>query len=128
MRIVLGVCLALVLVAATPSESSAQAVAQVITLEVAPTQIVGFMATFAKGRSIYERLEIDAEVNAWRSIVGGAFNQIVIVFRYPSLEAWAAAGTKLNADPEYQPLLAAVGASGIEVVSSALQGELVPPQ
>ena len=103
MRIVLGLCLALVLVAATPSESSAQAVAQVITLEVAPAQIGAFMASFAKGGSIYERLEIDAEVNAWQSIVGGAFNQIVLVFRYPSLEAWAAAGTKLQSGQGQSP-------------------------
>ncbi len=103
MRILIGLCLALVLVAATPSESSAQAVAQVITFEVAPGQVGDFLAVFAKGAPILQRHAPDAEAAIWQTVVGGPnTNRLTIVITHPSLEAWGATQPKIAADPAYR--------------------------
>ena len=127
MRIVLGLCLALVLVAATPSESSAQAVAAVITLEVAPAQMPAFLAAFARIVPIAESLG-EGEGTLWRNAMGGTPNQLVLVVPFPSIEAWAAAQTANAASAEFQQAFAAVGATGARLVSSVLQSQIAPPQ
>ncbi len=128
MRIVLGLCLALVLIAATPSESSAQAVAQIIVLEVTPAQMPDFLAAFARGGAIIQRLNPDSDTTLWQNTVGGAPNQLVIVGRFPSLEAWAAAQARNAASAEFQQIFAETLASGIKLISRTLQSQIGPPQ
>ena len=128
MRIVLGLCLALVLVAATPSESSAQAVAQVIVVELTPAQMPDFLAAFARAGAIIQRLNPDADVTIWQNTVGGAPNQLVVVSRFPSLEAWAATQARNVANTELQQVLAEIIASGAKLISTTLQSQIATPQ
>ena len=121
MRIVVGLCLALVLVAATPSESSAQPVALVITLEVAPPQMPAFLAALGRAAAVAGELG-EGEGTLWQNAVGGAPNQLTLVIQFPSVESWAAAQTANAASAEFQQAFAAVGATGARFVSSVLQG------
>lgn len=127
MRIVIGLCLALVLVAATPSESSAQPVAFVITVEVAPAQIPAFLAAFGRAAAIAGELG-EGEPTLWRSVVGGAPNQLTVVVNFPSIEAWAAQQAANAASTEFQQAFAAVGATVARFISSGLQSQIAPPQ
>ena len=127
MRILIGLCLAIVLVAATPSESSAQAVAALNALEVAPAQMPTFLAAFARIVPIAESLG-EGGVTLWRNVAGGGPHQVVVVVRFPSMEAWAAGQTATAASAEFQQALAAVGAAGATLISTVLQSEVAPPQ
>ena len=91
MRIVIGLCLALVLVAATPSESSAQEVAQEFTLKVSPGQMPAFLTGMAEITIAAQRLgTATGDLNVWQNTVGGPVDELVIII----------ITVVLNSDPE----------------------------
>lgn len=131
MRIIVGLCFAIVLLAATPSESSAQVVSHEWTLNVTPEQIPALRTMLAEFRAVTERLGTRTAPGThfiWHDLVTGAVDEIVLVIQYPSLEAWAAATAKQTADPAYRQARAKARAAGIGWVSENIKTAFTFPQ
>ena len=128
MRIVIGLCLALVLVAATPTESSAQQPTAIIfTLEIPPPQLVPALALIARIEPIIQKHAPDAEMSAWATTVGGPnTGRIQVITIFPSAEAWGAAGPKVTGDPGYQEIGQSLNALGSEILSVELLSNVIP--
>ena len=129
MRTFIGlVGVALVLVAATPSQSSAQggSVSQVFVFDVPPDQAGPFLENVAKVRTVVQRHAPENRVTVYSALVGTNPRLMVVTSEYPSAAAWGAAGPKINADPEVQSLGAAFQAMGVQLTSTVLQANVTP--
>ncbi len=127
MRLIIGLCTALVLMAALPTDASAQAVAQVNTVEVPAGKTADYMAGLEKILALIERVVPEAEARVWQATIAGtSSNRISVVTEFDSVEAWAVGTSRLVADPAYQPLIGELEATGRTVVSVSLATEITP--
>ena len=127
MRIFTGICAALILIAAIPTTASAQAVAQVSTVEVPAGKVDDYMAGLEKILALIERVSPEAEARAWQATIAGtSSNRISVVVEFDSREAWAAGTSRFQSDPAYQPLLGELEATGRTLLSVSLATEITP--
>ncbi len=117
---------AMLFVAPSPSVAQeSQAVAQVITLAVAPADVPAFMERVGRAQAINDRLETGARIEVWMSTVAGTeSNQISVVVHSDGIESWASSQAANNADEEWQALLAEIQASGVIVISNSISTRL----
>jgi hypothetical protein len=78
--------------------------------------------------AIQKRLETGGTLRVWRATAAGPNTGTIYVgIEYPSLEAYAKAATKLQADEESTKFLKELDASGLrEVISNSLLVEITP--
>ncbi len=126
-KVLVGFCLALMLIAAIPSQSSAQAgtVRQVVVFEVPPGQAGAFLELAAKQRAVFQRHVPDSKFSVYTPIVGGNPGTMVGIVEYPSAEAWGAARPKIFGDPEFQANVQAGTELGT-IILSLLQANVTP--
>ena len=127
-KILVGLCLALMLIAAIPSQSSAQgrSVRSLAAFEVPPDQAGAFLEMAAKTRAVFQRHAPDSKFSIYAPIVGGNPGTMVGIVEYPSAEAWGAARPKIFGDPEFQASGQAVNDLGARLVNSVLQANVTP--
>jgi len=78
--------------------------------------------------AIQKRLETGGTLRVWRATAAGqSTGTIYVGIEYPTLEAYAKAATKLQADGEATKFLKELDASGLrEVISNSLLVEITP--
>ena len=131
MRMLIGLCLVFVFVAATPKESSAQdppPVAAAFIFDVAPAQFRAFMELIPRVRGIVQRHESRAEMNVYNATFAGtAVERVVVITEFPNAEAWGVASGKLATDTEYNRLVLQVAAmEDVKLVSRSLMTNVTP--
>lgn len=113
---------------AAPSPAVAQesqAVAQIITLAVAPADAPAFMERIGRAQAINDRLETGARIEVWMSTIAGTeSNQIAVVIHHDGIESWASSQAANAADEEWQVLLAEIQASDAVVISNSISTRL----
>lgn len=81
-----------------------------------------------KLNGIMKRLDTGGSMRVWRATLAGEdTGTLYVVLEYPSLEAYAKATTKAQADDEWKALVKEIDASGIrEMRSNSLLVEVTP--
>lgn len=131
MRMLIGLCLAVVFVAATPHESEAQTprpVAAAFVFDVAPAQFSAFMEIVPQVRAVVHKHDERAQMNVYNaSFAGTAVERVVVITEFPSAQAWGAASEGLGTDPDYNRLVLEVAAmQGVELISRSLMTNVTP--
>ena len=113
-KILVGLSLAIAVVAMSPSESEAQ-VAVVNTAIVPPAQTEAFLTLVAEAEAVVQKHSPETEVDAWLTMYGPAANQIRLVAIFPSAEAFGVLNDKLSMDDEYRAVVAELNGLGIDL-------------
>jgi len=85
-----------------------------------------YLKEIEKGRAMFKRLGVPAEVRVWKGrFAGDEAGAIVVSIEFPSLVALAEAEARLSADSEYVAWLKQLDKVR-KIVSDSLYGELGP--
>ena len=78
-----------------------------------------------RGRAIAEQIGSGGKGRYFQVAFGGPTSgSVVVAIEFPSLVALAESETKMNANPDYQKLIADIQAAGVRVLSRAVTIEL----
>jgi len=113
--------------AALPSDTLASdSVLQVVAVQVKPGKLDAYAGKVKQLNAITKRLGTQATMRMWRATMAGdATGSVIVGLEFPSLSAFAEASEKLQADAEWQKLIA--GLDDIRtLVSQSLYEEISP--
>jgi 6-phosphogluconate dehydrogenase (decarboxylating) len=101
-------------------------VLQVVAVQVKSGMVDKYVSRVDKLKAVQERLGTKGTIRVWQaSIAGDNTGTVVVGVEYPSLAAFADGMEKLNADSEWQGIIA--GLDDIRtIVSTSLYRELTP--
>jgi 6-phosphogluconate dehydrogenase (decarboxylating) len=101
-------------------------VLQVVAVQVKSGMVDKYVSRVDKLKAVQERLGTKGTIRVWQaSIAGDNTGTVVVGVEYPSLAAFAEGMEKLNADSEWQGIIA--GLDDIRtIVSTSLYRELTP--
>ncbi len=113
--------------AVSAAQAQGSAVRRVILIEVQPGQLGAYLQRLSQVMAIQKRLDLPASRIFQATLAGPNTNTISYVTDHPSLAAFAANNTKLQADAEWQGWIEELNKAGIRrVVSNSLLGEVTP--
>ena len=102
-----SVVLAFVLMSSSVAVADSNKVLQVFTVQVKPGQLETYVDRVNTLQGIYERLGLSATNRVWQAtLAGDGVGTVVVGVEYPSLTAFAEGEKKVQADPEYQQVIA----------------------
>ena len=95
-------------------------------VRVNPGQLDTYVARVGQLRAAMERLGASGTVRVWQATSAGeATGTVFVVLQYPSLTAYAESTTKMQADPEWQQIIAGLDDMRT-IVNSGLARSLSP--
>lgn len=101
-------------------------VLQVINVRIPPEHVGDYVEQMERLLVVQQRLQADGKMRMWRSAIpeSGAVTVIVSI-EYDDLNAFATSYARLQADPEWQEIMAGLPAIR-ELLSSSLYTEITP--
>lgn len=98
------------LAGALAAPALAQSVIQGVTVRVNAGQMDTYMERVGTLDGMTDRLGVSGDIEVWQAVAGGAnAGSTLVAVEYPNLAAWADATTKLQADAEYNQMIAGLG-------------------
>jgi len=122
----LYLCLATTLVLATPLSTSAEPVTQILEVRV-DGDPAEYLSVVRQLDAMSREVTPGVKIRVWRALLAGEdAGKLVIAIEHPSLEAYAAHRTKLQAHKGWASLLQKARKTGRRRVSNSLLSEVTP--
>jgi hypothetical protein len=124
--VLLGVTIAALILLGTVGEARAQAVAQVVSVDV-KGDLDGYLAVVKDLQAVVKRVTPNAAIRIWQAtLAGDGTGNVFVVIEHPSLEDYAKNTGKLQADAEWPKLIERFPKTGREILSNSLISEVTP--
>jgi hypothetical protein len=125
-HLILGAALGLSIALGAIPTAHAAPVAQVVSVDV-NGDLDTYLGLVKQLRALQSKLAPNATLRVWQaSLAGQGSGTVVVVIEHPSLEAYAANTTKVQADAEWTKLIGKLQKTDREVLSNSLMNDITP--